>query len=113
MKQGFETFCDKAYRWGNYPRNLVHILNRSINLMFVQPSFKVRELMVSVLPSDVEHETIKADCGYCTTCTTVTTCTNCTSLTSCTYRTTRQLNELVQEDDLSVLKQELELLLVK
>lgn len=82
--------------------------------MFVQPSFKVRELMISVLPSDVEHETIKADCGYCTTCTTVTTCTNCTSLTSCTYRTTSyQLTELVKEDDLNILKQELELLLVK
>jgi hypothetical protein len=82
--------------------------------MAVQQAFKVRELMIFVLPTDTEHQPIKADCGYCTTCTTVTTCTNCTSLTSCTYRTTSyQLTKIVKEDDLSLLKQELELLLLK
>lgn len=82
--------------------------------MAIQQAFKVRELMISVLPADVEHETIKAECGYCTTCTTVTTCTNCTSCSSCSYRTTSyQLTEIVKEDDLGLLKQELERLLLK
>jgi heterodisulfide reductase subunit C len=82
--------------------------------MAVQQAFKVRELMISVLPADVEHETINQDCGYCTTCTTCTNCSNCTSCTSCSYRTTsNQLTEIVKEDDLSLLKQELERLLLK
>lgn len=80
--------------------------------MAVQQAFKVRELMISVLPADVENE--PTNCGYCTTCSTCTNCSNGTSCTSCTYRTTsNQLTEIVQEDDLSLLKQELELLLLK
>lgn len=81
--------------------------------MITTNAFKVRELMISVLPAEMERETIKAECGYCTSCTTVTTCTTCTSCSTCSSRTTSYVHEIVKEDHLSIIKEQLEQLLLK